>query len=346
MSDSMKVAMYYNNNDVRIEQQVIPEIKDDEILVKIMASGICGSDVMEWYRIKKAPLVLGHEIAGIVEKTGENIKDFKNGDRVFVTHHVPCNTCRYCLNDDHTICHTLHTTKFYPGGFAEYLRVPSINVDRGTFKIPDLMTYEDATFIEPLACVIRGFRKADYKPGKSVLVLGSGVSGLLNIKLAKAYDAKKIFATDINKNRLKKAKESGADYTINAKTDLPKFIRENNNGKLADFVVLCAGVSSAVQQAINSIEPGGTLLLFAPTKPDEVIPIKLFDIWNKQIRIISTYAGAGKDIIDAIDLINSKTVSVSDLISHRLNLTDAQIGFQLVAKAEDSIKTILFPHEK
>jgi L-iditol 2-dehydrogenase len=346
MNDSMKVAMYYNNNDVRIEQQKIPEINDDEILVKIMASGICGSDVMEWYRIKKAPLVLGHEIAGIVEKTGENIINFQKGDRVFVTHHVPCNTCRYCLNDDHTICHTLHTTKFYPGGFAEYLRVPSINVDRGTFKIPDLMTYEDATFIEPLACVVRGFRKADFKPGKSVLVLGSGVAGLLNIKLAKAHDAKKIFATDINESRLKKAKESGADFTINAKTDLPKFIKEHNNGKLADFVVLCTGVPSAVQQAINSIEPGGTLLLFAPTKPDEIIPIKLFDIWNKQIKIISTYAGAGKDITDAIDLINSKTVSVSDLITHKLNLTDAQKGFQLVAKAENSIKTILYPHEK
>jgi L-iditol 2-dehydrogenase len=346
MNDSMKVAMYYNNNDVRIEKQIIPEINDDEILVKIMASGICGSDVMEWYRIKKAPLVLGHEIAGIVEKTGKNIKDFQKGDRVFVTHHVPCNTCRNCLNDDHTICHTLHTTKFYPGGFAEYLRVPSINVDRGTFKIPDLLSFEDATFIEPLACVVRGFRKADFKPANSVLVLGSGVAGLLNIKLAKVYGATKIFATDINEARLKKAKENGADFTINAKTDLPKFIKEKNNGKLADFVILCTGVPSAVQQAINSIEPGGTLLLFAPTKPDEIIQIKLFDIWNKQIKIISTYAGAGKDIIDAIDLINSKIVSVSDLITHRLDLTEAQKGFQLVAKAEDSIKTILYPHEK
>ena len=113
ISNSMNVAMYYNNKDVRIEQQDIPKISEDEILVKVMASGICGSDVMEWYRIKKAPLVLGHEIAGIVEKTGENVDKFKPGDRVFVTHHVPCNACRYCLQGEHTICETLHSTKFY-----------------------------------------------------------------------------------------------------------------------------------------------------------------------------------------------------------------------------------------
>lgn len=340
----MNVAMYYNNHDVRIEEQQIPVISDDELLVKVMASGICGSDVMEWYRIKKAPLVLGHEIAGVVEKTGKTVRTFKKGDRVFVTHHVPCNTCRYCLNGHHSLCHTLHSTKFYPGGFAEYLRVPSINVDRGTFLIPEKMSYDEATFIEPLACVVRGFRTAGFRPAQSVLVLGSGMAGLLNIKLAKTFGAAKTFATDVSSYRLQMAKNIGTDVVMNAKENITEIIKRNNDGRLADLVILCAGVPSAVTQAITAIEPGGTLLLFAPTTPKETIPIDVFDVWNKQITILSTYAGVGKDIIDAIELITSKTITVTDLITHRLPLIEANKGFALVSDAQDSMKVILYPH--
>ncbi len=344
MSKSMNVAMYYNNNDIRIEQQQIPSISDDELLVKIMASGICGSDVMEWYRIKKAPLVLGHEIAGTIEKTGKNVKTFNKGDRVFVTHHVPCNTCRYCLSGDHTNCHLLHSTKFYPGGFAEYLRVPAINVDRGTFLLPEKMSYDEATFIEPLACVVRGFHQASYEPAKTVLVLGSGIAGMLQIKLAKAFGATNIFATDLSQHRLKLAQNIGADHVFHATEDISSRIKEHNNGRLADFVILTAGVPSALKQAFSCVEPGGTVLLFAPTSPGEEIPIDFFSLWNKQINIVSTYAGAGRDIIEAIDLIASQTIVVTDLISHKLPLTEAKKGFSLVAEADESMKVILLPH--
>ena len=148
----MKVAMYYNNNDVRIEDMPVPDINDDEVLVKVHASGICGSDVMEWYRIKKAPLVLGHEIGGEIVEIGSNVNNFSLGDRVFVSHHVPCNECSHCLEDKHTLCDTLHSTNFYPGGFAEYIRIPKINVETGVFKLPEKITYDESVFIEPLAC--------------------------------------------------------------------------------------------------------------------------------------------------------------------------------------------------
>lgn len=341
----MKVAMYYNNNDVRIEEEDIPNIDNNEILVKVIASGICGSDVMEWYRIKKAPLVLGHEISGDIVKVGKNVKKFKKGDRVFVTHHVPCNTCKYCLEGDHTLCDTLHKTKFYPGGFSQYLRAPEINVDRGTFKLPDEVSYEEGTFIEPLACVVRGFRIANFKQAKSVLVLGSGVAGILNIKLAKAYGASRIFATDMDTSRIKKAEEMGADFAFNAKEDISKKIRENNDGTLADFVVLCAGVKSAVKQAIECVEPGGTILWFAPTKPGINIEFPFFDIWNKQIRMYSTYAGAGKDIVDSIELIRSKRVIVTDMITHKLPMDKTPEGFKLASEAEKSLKIIIEPHK-
>jgi len=342
---NMKVAMYYNNNDVRIEEMPIPEISDDELLVKVIASGICGSDVMEWYRLKKAPLVLGHEISGIIEKAGKNVKKFKEGERIFVTHHVPCNECSFCKNDQQTLCHTLHNTKFYPGGFAQYLRVPEINIKHGTFILPDEVSFDEGTFIEPLACVVRGFRVAHYKKRKTVLVLGSGMAGLLNIKLAKAYGAKKVFATDIDDYRLKLAKKAGADVVINAKENIAEQVKKHNNGKLADFVILCAGVPTAVKQAIESVEFGGTILWFAMTPPGVEVPLPFFDIWNKQIKTYSTYAGVGKDIVEAIDLLKSKKLDVNDMITHKLPMDKTPEGFKLVTDAKKSMKVIIEPQK-
>ena len=341
----MHVAMYYNNNDVRIEEMSVPEINDNELLVKVQASGICGSDVMEWYRIKKAPLVLGHEIAGDVVQVGKNVEKYKVGDRVFVSHHVPCNTCRYCLDDQHTLCDTLHSTNFYPGGFAEYLRVPEINVDRGVFLLPKEMSYDEGVFIEPLACVVRGMRIVGMKPGASVLVIGSGIAGLLHIKLARALGAGRVIATDIDDYRLETAKKLGADMVINAKENVTEKVKKYNDGRLADIVVLCTGALPAVKQAINSVDRGGTLLFFAPTEPGVEIPFPLFDLWNKGVKMVSTYAGGPRDIADAIELIRFKKVTVTDMISHKLPLSEAAKGFKLVAQAQESIKVVLYPQK-
>jgi L-iditol 2-dehydrogenase len=341
--EKMKVAMYYNNKDVRIEEMPIPKINDNELLVKVMACGICGSDVMEWYRLKKAPRVLGHEMAGDIVKVGKNVKKYKIGDRIFVSHHIPCNTCNYCKNDQHTICDTLHSTNFDPGGFSEFLRVPEINIDSGVFILPDEISYDEGAFIEPLACVVRGLRTAEIKKGQKVLIIGSGVAGLLNIKLAKALGAKKIFATDINDFRLKKAKEAGADETFHAKENIPEKIMRYNNGELADLVILCVGAPSAARQALESVASAGTILFFAPTEPGVEIPFPLFDLWNKQVKMVSTYAGAPRDIEEAIELIKTKKVKVKDLITHKFSLNEAEKGFKLTAQAGDSIKIIIEP---
>jgi len=341
----MKVAMYYNNNDVRVEEMPVPNINGNELLVKVQTSGICGSDVMEWYRIKKAPRVLGHEIAGDIVKVGKNVKKYKVGDRVFVSHHVPCNTCQFCLNDQHTLCDTLHSTNFDPGGFAQFIRIPSINVDRGVFLLPKEMSYEEGVFIEPLACVVRGLQIAQMKPGQNVLIIGSGISGLLHIKLARAKKANRIIATDINDYRLQMAKKLGADAVVHAKEDVPKQVKKDTDGKLADLVVTCTGVPSAVSQAIRSVAPGGTILFFAPTEPGVEIPFPLFDLWNKGVTMVSTYAGSPKDLATAIELITSKKVKVTDMITHKLPLAETQQGFKLVAQAQDSMKVIIYPQQ-
>jgi L-iditol 2-dehydrogenase len=213
----MKTAVYYNNNDIRIEERPKPQLKKGEILVKVKASGICGTDLMEWYRIKKAPRVLGHEMTG--EITVSMSGKFKIGQRVFVSHHVPCNACKHCLSGNHTACETLHKGNYDPGGFSEYVRIPEINVEKGTYQLPENVSYEEGTMIEPLACVVRAQRIIDVREGHTVLVMGSGISGLLNIAVAKSKKSK-VVATDINEFRLEKARQFGADEVFNANEEL------------------------------------------------------------------------------------------------------------------------------
>jgi len=339
----MKVAMYYRNNDVRVEEMPVPKIGKGELLVKVMASGICGSDVMEWYRIKKAPRVLGHEITGEIIEVGEGVKNYKKGDRVFVSHHVPCNTCRYCLSGYHTACETLHRTNYDPGGFAEYLRVPEINVKSGVYILPENMSYDEGTFIEPLACVLRGQRVANLKAGQSVLVMGSGISGLLHINLAKAICAERIIATDINEYRLNAAKKFGADNVINAKEDVPKLIKELNDGRLADCVIVCTGAMPAIEQALQSVDKGGRILFFAVPEPGINVSVPINDFWRNEIKMVTSYGAAPSDLETAIEFIKAGRVNVKAMITHKLPMSEAQLGFKFVAEGRESIKVIIEP---
>ncbi|MFH1394758.1 MAG: zinc-dependent dehydrogenase [Candidatus Omnitrophota bacterium] len=341
---NMRIAKYYNNRDIQIEEVPVPEISVDEILVKVIASGICGSDVMEWYRIKKAPLVLGHEIAGEIVKIGQNVKKYKLGDRVFVSHHVPCNTCYYCLRGEHTVCDTLHNTNFDPGGFAEYIRIPKINVDRGVFLLPNEVSYEEAVFIEPLACVLRSQRIVGMSPGKSVLILGSGISGLLHVSLARATGAGCIIATDVNENRLKMAHQFGAGTIIAADEDLSDGVRRANNGRLADLVIVCTGALSAFIQALQSVERGGTVLFFAPTDPGVNLSVPVNDFWRNGIKLVPSYGNSPLDADTAIELIKAKRLPIREMITHRLSLQEIGLGFKLVSEANESIKVVIEPN--
>jgi L-iditol 2-dehydrogenase len=341
----MRVAMYYNNSDVRLEEMDKPNIGPGEILVKIIASGICGSDVLEWYRIKKAPLVLGHEISGEIVEIGEGVTGFQPGDRVFANHHVPCNTCHYCLSGKHTVCETLHTTQFYPGGFAEYVRVPAINVDRGTFILPPGVSYEEGSFVEPLACVIRGQRVAGLKPEQTILILGSGVSGLLHLICARAAGAGRIIMTDINEYRLNMAKECGATAVVNGRENVSERVRELNNGRGADLVIICTGAYPAFIQGLESVDRGGTVLCFATTDPGVDIPIPVNDFWRNGITVLPSYANSGYDAKVAINLLENKMVDVTRIVTHRFGLADTGKGFSLMAGAQDSMKIIIHPQE-
>ncbi|MDP3803992.1 MAG: zinc-dependent dehydrogenase [Candidatus Omnitrophota bacterium] len=341
----MRVAVYYSNNDIRTEERPKPPIGEGEILVRVDASGICGTDCLEWYREKKVPLVLGHEIAGTIVEAGRAVKGCKAGDRVSASHHVPCGECRFCLDGHETVCDTLRSTNFDPGGFSEFVRIPKINIDKGgVYHLPEGMSFEEATFIEPLACVVRGERLANFKKDKTVLVLGSGISGALHIQLAKLNGAKRVIATDISDYRLNAAKRFGASIAIGASEFTPERLRESNDGLLADFVIICTGARSANEQALKYVERGGTILFFAATEKGVTIPLSINDIfWRNEVTLISSYAGSPKDHIEALNLIGSKKINVRDMITHRLSLKDTGVGFKLVAEAKDSIKVIIEP---
>jgi L-iditol 2-dehydrogenase len=346
MADTNRVAVYYNNADVRIEERPIPAIGPGETLVRIHASGICGSDVLEWYRVPKAPIVLGHEVAGEVVAVGDGVTCVAPGDRVVVSHHVPDNTCRYCLAGNHTACHTLHTTNFDPGGFAQYVRVPALQTDRGILRIPDGVSYEDASFVEPLACVVRAQVRAGVRPGSTVLVVGSGISGLLHIRLALALGAGRVFATDVSEYRLDWAMRSGATAAwngIEAGDRLPELLRAANGGNLADLVILGTGASSAIDQGIACLDNGATFIVFAVPAPGHDHPMPLNDLWRREVTLRTAYGAAPQDLAMALDLIASGQVHVNDLITHRLPLDEAQQGFRLVASAGESVKVVLEP---
>ena len=343
--ESMNVGMYYNNRDVRVEQQPIPKVGDGDLLIEIRASGICGSDIMEWYRIKKAPLVLGHELTGNVVEVGKDIEKFQVGDRVFSTHHVPCDECHYCLNGFHTACETFHSeNNFAPGGFSEYLRVTGKSVDKGTMKLPDEVTYEQGSFIEPLGTVVRGLRAAEIKPGDSVLVLGSGLIGLLHLKLARALGAGNIIATDIHDYRLRAAQQFGAEHIVSAGEDVPGFVRAVNGGRLVDKVIVCTGALSAAKTGLVSVEKGGTVLFFAVPRPDEHIAVDINSFWRDSKSIKVSYGAAPIDNLQALELIRSGRVEVDDMITHRLPLDQVGEGFRLANEGTECLKIVIEPH--
>jgi len=346
----MKVVRYYNNNDIRLDEIPIPKINPGELLVKVKKSGICGSDILEYYRFAKMEklrvdnLILGHEITGDIVEVGEGVRKFKKGDRVFVSHHVPCFECHYCREGHHTACELLHNTNFDPGGFAEYVRIPKINIEKkGVYVLDKSVTYEEGVFIEPLGCVCRAQRLAKVNKGQSVLILGSGVSGILHIQLAKLRGAEKIFATDINDYRLEKAKEFGADFVFKATDNIALKVRERNNHLAPDIIIVCTGAMSAANQALECAGPGSKIIFFAVPEPGVKLQVPINKYWRNEVKIMTSYGAAPEDLQDSYLRILSKSVKVLGLITHTLPFSKALEAFRIVCEAKDSLKVILEP---
>lgn len=337
----MKVAKWYNNKDIRIEDEPKPVPGPNEILVKVLSCGICGSDLVEWYRLPRAPLIPGHEIGAQVVETGGAVKEYQPGDRVFIAPKVPCMTCFYCRKGHYPVCSNIQDR--LPGGFAEYILVPEPLLKKGTYRLPDRITYDQSTFIEPLACVVRAQSLLELKEDQTVLVMGCGMSGLLHIKLAGTANCK-IIATDISNERLQFAEKFGAKMTIQATENVvERLVMENK--KKADVVILCTSAISAVKQAWECVDKGGAVIFFAVPEPGEDVRIPINDFWMKEIKILTSYYCGPSDITSAIDLLDEKTIQVDDMITHKLPLEDIVKGYQLVTEGREAIKVIIKPNE-
>lgn len=338
----MKVARLYDFGDIRIEEMDIPEVEDDEMLIKVKACGICSSDTMDWYVRKKAPVVIGHELSGVVLKVGKSVDKFKPGDKVFVHHHAPCMECRYCKRGNYVMCETWKRSKIIPGGIAEYVKVPDVNLRNDTLKLPDDVSFEDGALIEPVACSVKAFKRSGIKVGDFVVVLGLGFMGQVNVKLAKFYGAEIVIGVDKVKYRLDKAIENGADFVVNfVDEDVFEKISQITGKYMSDIVIVGPGTIEAINMGLKLAARGGKLVLFTPTPDSAKIEIKPYDIYFNEISIIPSYSAGPDDTQEALRLITEGVIKAKDFVTHRFKIENTLDAFMLTASAGESLKCMI-----
>jgi L-iditol 2-dehydrogenase len=339
----MKAAVYHSPQDTRIEEVAIPEIDDHEVLVDMKACGVCGSDLMDWYLKPRAPIVLGHEPAGIIAEKGKKVEGINLKDRVFVHHHVACMTCHYCLNGDYTLCEQFHKSNIEPGGFAEYFKVPAPNLQLDTLKIPEHMSFEEATLIEPIGCCVRALNKCNLKVGDSIAVIGAGPTGLIHAALSKIYGAQTTIVSDLIDFRLNFAKKFGADVLVNPKNeDLTAVARSETEGTGVDIAVVTAPSLEAYRAGINVCRKGGKLCVFAPTVPGAYLQMSPKELFFSEIQIIPSYSTSHQETRTALHLIESGRLKARELITHSFRLEDTARAFGTALKSTESLKVVVF----
>ncbi len=340
----MRVAKYYSRNDIRVEQMDIPEIGPGEMLVQVKACGLCGSDLMEWYTDSKAPAVLGHEPAGLVAQVGSGVEGFHLGDRVFVHHHVPCLVCHYCRRGNYSCCETFKRSGIDPGGFAEYIRVSRLNVERDVLHLPEGIPLEQATLIEPAACALRGMKRAGVRAGDTVLIIGMGVSGLLFTQLCRLWGAGLIVVSDLVGYRLAKALELGADVGLDPATeDLETKLRALTGAVGADVVIVTVGCAAVMREGLRLLARGGTALIYAPLPPGDTMDVEVCDLLFSEKTVVSTYSCGPDDTRLALDLIVEGKVVTDGLVTHRFGLEQVREAMQLASHAGESLKVVIVP---
>jgi L-iditol 2-dehydrogenase len=335
---AMQAAVYRGRNRITLETLPVPEISSDEILVRVRACGICGTDLKKIeYGLADPPRIFGHEIAGTVVRTGDKVDKFRVGDRVAVHHHVPCGSCFYCRRRLFSQCahyrRTGTTAGFEPagGGFAEYVRVMNWIVAEGTVRIPEDASFEEASFLEPLNTCLRALETAGLAAGEVVAVTGQGPVGLL-LTQAAACDGAAVVGL-------------GACAAFNPfRDDVERELRKLTDGRGPDLVIVANADPRAVGDAMRWVRRGGRVMLFAQTVPGETIPVDVSSICMEEKRLIGSYSSS-IDLQDkAARLIFGRKVEVERLISHRLPLAELPQGIRLASNpTENSLKVIVQP---
>ena len=338
----MLAVEYHSNTDIRVVELPVPAIGPGELLVQIRACGLCASDVMEWYMQPRAPLYPGHEPVGIVAAVGEGVTRFAVGQRVFLHHHVPCMVCHYCRRGSFSQCPTFRATRLYPGGLAEYVRVPALNVQLDVLPLPADLSDEAATLIEPLSCCVRGIDRAGIQPGDSVLILGAGSNGLMLAQLAWLRGAIRVIIVDPIAYRRRRALEIGIDHALDPQAgSLIEQVYAINGGLKPDIVLVTPSSISAMQQGLELVGPGGTVLLFAPSKPQATLPVFPNTLFFQEISLRASYSAGPHDTRQALELLHTGRIQAEKLVTHRFPLRDAAQAFQLVSQPGDALKVVI-----
>lgn len=339
------MAKLYKFGDIRIEEIPLPEPSPKEALVRVKACGICSGDVMSWYIEKKAPLVLGHEISGEIIKIGDEIKaeiSLKEGDKVAVHHHAPCMSCFYCKRGDFVQCETWKKSKIIPGGLAEYIVVPEVNLKYDTLRLPDSLSFEQGALVEPVACVVKSLKRANIKKGDTVVVVGLGVMGQIHIMLAKEFGAERVIGTDMVPFRLKKALQAGADYVIDvSRENIYEKLKKITDGLMAQEVIVGPGNVNVIMDSLKLVSRGGTLLIFTPVPPEEKLSFSVNDIYFNDITITTSYSCGSDDMKEALKFIESGIVRSDLLITHRFKFEETKKAYEITALAKDSLKCMI-----
>lgn len=338
----MKAAMYYSPDDVRIEEAPKPKIGRDEVLVEMKACGVCGSDLMGWYLEKRAPLVLGHEPAGVIVETGSDVEGFGKGDRVFAHHHVACLTCHYCRRGAYTMCQKFSKTHLDPGGFAEYFRVPADNLRIDTLKIPESISFEQATLIEPVACGIKAINKCGIHQEDTVAIVGAGPAGVINAALARLLGVSQILVSDVIDFRLKAVRKFGADMAINVQNEsFTDAVKSATEGRGADIVIVTAPNTIAYDSALEACRKGGTICVFAPTSPEQTVSISPHKLFFQEIRLVPSYSTSHLETRTALELIRTGKIDAKGLITHRFPLSHTDEAFKTAARNKECLKVVV-----
>lgn len=344
MKFTMKAAFVKDSSRVVVEDVEKPILGTGDVLVKMHACGICGSDLEKVFGKYSQPSTrLGHEPSGTIEKVGENVTDFKKGDRVFVHHHVPCYSCHFCLHGNETMCEKYSETNLSPCGLAEEFIVPQWNVNHGgILKIPDSMSFEEAAMIEPLACCIRAWNKFSFQKGDSTAIFGVGATGMMHVMLSIIHEFNKIFCIDINEFRLEFAKKFNITDAIKSSVpDVKQKILDQTDNRGVDVAIVATGSLQALSSAIDLVRKGGTVVMFGVPSKDAMINLNMSIIYSKEITMISSYAASDSDTKAALELIQSSKIDVKKLITHRYNIKDSPKAFEHAHHGVDSMKIII-----
>ena len=342
---SMKAAVVKSNSNIEIKNIENQSVGPGDILVKMHACGICGSDVEKVFgKYGQPSMRLGHEPAGTIMEVGSEISNFSVGDRVFTHHHVACysDDCHESNHGKDTRCKKYYESNLEPCGLADEYIVPEWNVKHGgVLKIPDSMSFEDAAMIEPLACCIRAWNKFTYKNNDSIAVLGIGPTGIMHALLAKIYGFEKIFCLDFNEFRLDFAKKFEAIAINSGNTNALEQIKSGTVNQGVDVVIVATSSLNALKDAINFVRKGGTIVMFGVPSKGAIIDLDMSEIYSKGITIVNSYAASDFDTKEALEKISNKQINVSQLITHKYNLQECQEAFVHAKSGDNAMKIII-----